>query len=1211
MNAVRKTKRTVALILESLEDRTAPALLGNQLFPADNAWNQKITNAPVASNSAAIIGNITNNYGNGRLHPDFGQYYQNGSDLYGIPYNIVHGNSTPRTSVVIDAYPDESDLFAAPLPSTVVLEGDFQNGPRFGVDNRGDSHLLLYDVDNNVAYEFYRMSRPSENSDGKWHADQQTIWDMKTNTFRTLGWTSADAAGLSLLAGLVRPDEGLPVSQGGQGVINHAIRFTLRNNIILNQFMYPASHVANSGSNTAVMPPMGARFRLNANVDISQLNPQSRIIAQAMKDYGMIVADNGSNFFFSGASYSVNASNQQTLTWNDNDIQDSTRGLKSLRFSDFEVVDLTPQVDDLSLHTGPAGSTVTVTGRNFMGAAGRTLVLFANTPAANVTVVNDTTITCVAPAGLSGTVDVRIQSGVTTAFNPQNYKGTIFGYGTSAVSTGGRFTFTTGSTNQPPTVASPAAASSNPVTGFSVNLSVLGADDAGEASLKYTWSSTGPAAVTYSSNGSNASKNTTATFTQPGVYNFTVTIADVPGLSVTSSKTVTVNATSNQAPTVAIAAGVTNNPVTGNSVGLFVLGADDGGEANLKYTWAGTGPGTVTYSSNGTNASKNPTATFSQPGVYSFIVTIADAAGLTVTSSTSVTVNAPNQAPTVATAANATSNPVTGNSVGLFVLGADDGGEANLKYTWAGTGPGTVTYSSNGTNSSKNTTATFSQPGVYSFIVTITDVPGLSVTSSKTVTVNTSNQAPTVVIAAGVTDNPVTGNTVGLFVLGADDGGEANLKYTWAGTGPGTVTYSSNGTNASKNPTATFSQTGFYTFIVTIADAAGLAVTSSTSVTVNAPNQAPTVATPANASSNPVTGNSVGLSVLGADDGGEANLKYFWTSSGPGAVTYSSNGTNSSRNTTATFSQPGVYTFIVTIVDGPGLTVTSSKTVTVNAANQAPTVATAAQASANPVSGSSVNLSVLGADDNGEANLKYTWTSTGPASVTYSSNGSNASKNTTANFTQPGVYTFLVTIADVQGLSVTSTVSVTVNINTNRAPTVATPAKASASTVTGKSVSLSALGADDGGASKLTYHWTSTGPVGVLYSRNGTNLAQTTTATFAAAGVYTFTVTITDAGGLSVTSSVKVTVKQTFTSLLVTPASATLKLQETLQFKATAYDQFTNALTTQPTFTWWLVGYGTLTTKGLYTAPRTKTGVFTIVATVGSFRGSAKVTVIK
>src|SRR5262249_11396999 len=162
-------------------------------------------------------------------------------------------------------------------------EGDFQNGPQAGVNKRGDSHLLVFDVDNNVAYEFYLASRPSENSDGKWHADQESVWDMKTNSFRTLGWTSAHAAGLSILAGLASPDEGRPTGQGGQGVINHALRMSLQNSAVPNQSPYPASHTANGGNtNAAVQPPMGARFRLKAGVNISTLNPQARVIAQAM-----------------------------------------------------------------------------------------------------------------------------------------------------------------------------------------------------------------------------------------------------------------------------------------------------------------------------------------------------------------------------------------------------------------------------------------------------------------------------------------------------------------------------------------------------------------------------------------------------------------------------------------------------------------------------------------------------------------------------------------------------------------------------------------------------------------------------------------------------------------------------------------------------------------------------------------------------------------
>jgi hypothetical protein len=416
------------------------ALLGSNLFPGDNPWNQNISQAPVATNSVAIINSIIAKYGNGRFHPDFGQDYQLASNaLYGIPYNVVHGSSTPKIQVVIDAYPDESDLLDAPVPANAVLEGDTQNGPTIGLSNRGDSHLLVWDEDNNVAYEFYAASRPSENTDGKWHADQESVWDMKTNGFRTLGWTSADAAGLPILPGLVRPDEGLPVAQGGQGVIRHALRFTLPNAVILNQYLYPGSHTANPGNtNRSIQPAMGARFRLKASVDISALNPQSKVVAQALKDYGMIVADNGSAFYVSGASYSVNASNQLSLTWNDNDIQDTGHGLKSLLFTNFEVVDLCPAVTAVSPTQAVAGTSVTITGRNYSGPAGR-LSVWLGSNQVPATVTDDAHLTAIVPSGL-GTVDVRVQSGV-SASSAANYTSPIWGYGLSATSTVARFTF--------------------------------------------------------------------------------------------------------------------------------------------------------------------------------------------------------------------------------------------------------------------------------------------------------------------------------------------------------------------------------------------------------------------------------------------------------------------------------------------------------------------------------------------------------------------------------------------------------------------------------------------------------------------------------------------------------------------------------------------------------------------------------------------------
>ena len=419
------------------------SLLGTNLFPADNPWNQNISQAPVATNSAAIMSSIIATYGNGRFHPDFGQDYQTANtDLYGIPYNVVHGNTTARVHVVIDAYPDESDLLDVPIPGNAVIEGDRQTGPTVGVDNRGDSHLLVWDEDNNVAYEFYRASRPSENTDGQWHADQESVWDMKTNTFRTLGWTSADAAGLPILPGLARPDEALPTSQGGQGIIRHALRFTLPNAVILNQYLYPASHTANPGNNNrSIQPPMGARFRLKARVDISSLKPQSQVVAQALKDYGLIVADNGSAFFMTGASYSVDTSNHFALTWNDSDIQDTAQGLKSLRFTNFEVVDLSPAIASVSPTQAVAGTPVTITGRNFSGAAGRLSVWFGANQA-QATPTDDAHVAALAPSG-SGTVDVQVQSGVGNANSTANYTSPIWGYGLSVTSIVDQFTFQT------------------------------------------------------------------------------------------------------------------------------------------------------------------------------------------------------------------------------------------------------------------------------------------------------------------------------------------------------------------------------------------------------------------------------------------------------------------------------------------------------------------------------------------------------------------------------------------------------------------------------------------------------------------------------------------------------------------------------------------------------------------------------------------------
>src|SRR5262249_52383561 len=180
----------------------------------------------------------------------------------------------------------------------------------------------------------------------------------------------------------------------------------------------------------------------------------------------------------------------------------------------------------------------------------------------------------------------------------------------------------------------------------------------------------------------------------------------------------------------------------------------------------------------------------------------------------------------------------------------------------------------------------------------------------------------------------------------------------------------------------------------------------------------------------------------------------------------------------------------------------------------------------------------------------------------------------------------------------------------NQAPTVANAAAATPNPVTGTTTNLSVLGADDGGEANLRYTWTlSSGPAPVSFSVNDSNAAKNTTATFSKAGDYVFVVTITDAAGLSVTSTVRVTVQQTLTSITVTPATATVHVRQKQQFTAVALDQFGAALATQPTFTWSLTGRGTLSSAGLYTAPRRPGGPYTITAAVGTVKGTAKVTV--
>jgi hypothetical protein len=277
---------------DALRVPTAPKC---PVFPASNAWNQRVDKLRVASDSAAIIDSIGASTG---LHADFGSGLWDGSPI-GIPFDVVT-RRTPRSRVSFE-YSDESDHVGYPIPKHVHIEGG------------SDHHALLLDRDACRLYELGGLQRQG----GRWSAWAGATWNLRSNRVRPAGWTSADAAGLPIFPGLARWDE------AKRGAIDHALRFTVSRT--RRAFIYPARHYASSLTDPS-LPPMGLRVRLKASFDVRPFPRQARIVLTALKRYGMIVADNGSDWYISGAP-SPGWSNDQLHT------------LGRVTGSDFEVVD--------------------------------------------------------------------------------------------------------------------------------------------------------------------------------------------------------------------------------------------------------------------------------------------------------------------------------------------------------------------------------------------------------------------------------------------------------------------------------------------------------------------------------------------------------------------------------------------------------------------------------------------------------------------------------------------------------------------------------------------------------------------------------------------------------------------------------------------------------------------------------------------------------
>ncbi|HEY7023318.1 MAG TPA: hypothetical protein VH349_19515 [Ktedonobacterales bacterium] len=300
----------------------SPTIGGCPVFPSDNVWNADISALPVDARSASYIASIG---GGGHLHPDFGSGLYDGGPI-GIPY-VVAPSSQTAVPVSFN-YADESDPGPYPIPSNAPIEG--------GAQSDGDRHVLVVQSGTCKLYEMF-ASYPQGSG---WRAGSGAVWNLRSNALRPRGWTSADAAGLPILPGLVRYDE------VAAGAINHAIRFTVSRT--QRAFIWPARHLASSVTDLSA-PPMGLRLRLRANVDISRFSPANRIILTALKRYGMIVADNGSNWFLSGAPDD---------RWSNDDLH----ALGAIPGSDFEVVNtsmLMVNQDSGQAHTQSGAPTAT------------------------------------------------------------------------------------------------------------------------------------------------------------------------------------------------------------------------------------------------------------------------------------------------------------------------------------------------------------------------------------------------------------------------------------------------------------------------------------------------------------------------------------------------------------------------------------------------------------------------------------------------------------------------------------------------------------------------------------------------------------------------------------------------------------------------------------------------------------------------------------
>jgi rhamnogalacturonan endolyase len=572
-----------------------------------------------------------------------------------------------------------------------------------------------------------------------------------------------------------------------------------------------------------------------------------------------------------------------------------------------------------------------------------------------------------------------------------------------------------------------------------------------------------------------------------------------------------------------------------------------------------------------------------------------------------------NAAPRVATEVSASPAVTSGRTTALTVLGTDDGGESALTYTWAALGPGVVTYSANGTNAAKAMTATFSVAGTYTFVATIRDAAGRTITSRANVTVNPSL---TSVTAAPDPIKVVVSGTQQFTATARDQFGQrmtTQPSFAWsviAGVGA-------------------ISSSGLYTAPTSVGSAVvraiggGFSDTATVTVTSDVPARAwwkldeADGTTVTDSSGGGHDGVAVGSTrtvgkagnALSFDGNDHVDLPASLVDSAAGSVSmWVKTGTD--------FASYGMLFYASSVTSGDGIGPEEELYVCYTANENLNLFITGA---------TNVNLTTAAKyADNRWHHVAATWDVNGNAVLYVDGVQTNAVAHNANVFTgtavtrlgRPGAasryFTGLIDDVRLYGIAINSARVRTLyeegGIAPNEAPTVTTSAGATPAPVTGTTSELGVMAADDAGESGLIYTWSASGPAAVTYSANGTNAAKNAVATFTRAGSYNFTVKITDAAGLTATSSVSVTVGQTPTRLDVTPGTATVNTGGTQQFAASAFDQFGRSMATPSGITWSVSsGGGAISNAGLYTAPATA-GAASVRAGLGTIAATAAVT---